>query len=217
MAVFGIPIRPGTRQITVLAIACCALLLGACGDDDSGNASQSTTTGSVNAGSTLPQGSDPVKLDPADFTTKIDNPYWPISKGKRWVYTNPDERIVVTRTSRKKTVAGIKAVVLTDTVTSPDNNDYVEVTEGLVRPGHRRQRLVPRRGHKEYENGKVASTEGSWEHGVDGALCRHHHPRRPQTRARIPAGVLQGRGGGRRQGAEPRRHRKVPFGDFETA
>ncbi len=27
----------------------------------------------------LPQGSEPVKLDPADFTTRIDNPYWPMA------------------------------------------------------------------------------------------------------------------------------------------
>lgn len=32
-------------------------------------------------GSALPQGADPVELDPADFTTEIDNPYWPMSPG----------------------------------------------------------------------------------------------------------------------------------------
>ena len=40
----------------------------------------------------LPQGSEPVNLDPADFTTRIDNPYWPMRVGTRWIYreTAPD-------------------------------------------------------------------------------------------------------------------------------
>ena len=29
----------------------------------------------------LPQGSEPVELDPADFTTEIDNPYFPVTPG----------------------------------------------------------------------------------------------------------------------------------------
>jgi hypothetical protein len=40
----------------------------------------------------LPRGSERVVLDPADFTTRIDNPYWPMRPGTRWVYreTDPD-------------------------------------------------------------------------------------------------------------------------------
>ena len=38
----------------------------------------------------LPQGSEPVTLDPADFTTEIDNPYWPMRPGSRWVYRETD-------------------------------------------------------------------------------------------------------------------------------
>ena len=60
-------------------IVCCALLVGACGDDDSGGGSDGSTTGAADAGSTLPRGSDPVELDPADFTTEVDNRYWPMA------------------------------------------------------------------------------------------------------------------------------------------
>ena len=38
----------------------------------------------------LPQGAETVKLSPADFTTKIDNPYWPMKPGTRWVYRETD-------------------------------------------------------------------------------------------------------------------------------
>ena len=81
------------KRFSIIVAACCLLFVGACGDDDSGNGSTTSTTGgsttgSADTGAALPQGSEPVKLDPADFTTEIDNPYWPISKGKRWVYRN---------------------------------------------------------------------------------------------------------------------------------
>src|SRR5688572_12897239 len=35
-------------------------------------------------GTDLPQGSERVTLGPADFTTRIDNPYWPLAPGSRW-------------------------------------------------------------------------------------------------------------------------------------
>ena len=41
--------------------------------------------------SDLPQGDDPVDLDPADFTTKIDNPYFPLVPGTRTTYREIDE------------------------------------------------------------------------------------------------------------------------------
>jgi hypothetical protein len=33
--------------------------------------------------SSLPQGSEPVCLDPADFTTRIDNRYWPMAPASK--------------------------------------------------------------------------------------------------------------------------------------
>ena len=38
----------------------------------------------------LPQGGEPVTLDPADFSTAIDNPYLPMRPGSRWVYRETD-------------------------------------------------------------------------------------------------------------------------------
>ena len=53
-----------------------ALTIAACGGSDS--PARPATAGSGDRG--LPQGSEPVKLNPADFTTEIDNPYWPMSR-----------------------------------------------------------------------------------------------------------------------------------------
>ena len=52
-----------------------ALALAACGSDDESNGSD--------GGSSLPTGSEPANLDPAEFTTDITNPYWPMSPGSR--------------------------------------------------------------------------------------------------------------------------------------
>ena len=41
----------------------------------------------------LPQGADPVNVNPADFSANIDNRRWPMTVGSRWVYK-------VTETSR---------------------------------------------------------------------------------------------------------------------
>lgn len=50
----------------------------------------------------LPVGAEPVELDPADFTTEIDNPYWPMRPGNRWVYREGYQRVVVTVTGRTR-------------------------------------------------------------------------------------------------------------------
>src|SRR5687767_5691628 len=70
----------------------------------------------------LPQGSDPVGLDPADFSTEIDNPFFPMSPGSSWVYEEKDvdgsrQWVEVTVTGRTKTIMGIEARVVHDVVT----------------------------------------------------------------------------------------------------
>ena len=62
------------RTIGIVGFLLAALAVAACGSDDSGNGG---------GGASLPQGSEPVDLDPADFTTKIDNPYWPMEPGSK--------------------------------------------------------------------------------------------------------------------------------------
>ena len=42
------------------------------------------------AATPLPQGSEPVQLDPAKFSTRIDNPYFPLVPGDRHVYRETD-------------------------------------------------------------------------------------------------------------------------------
>src|SRR3954470_13273151 len=44
------------------------------------------TSGTSSTSSGFPRGSEPVTLDPADFSANVDNSRWPMTVGSRWVY-----------------------------------------------------------------------------------------------------------------------------------
>jgi hypothetical protein len=119
-----------------------------------------------------PQGSEPVTLDPAQFTTRIDNRWWPMTPGSRWVYRETDgqgttQRVEVTVTDRTRTIIGIQARVVHDVVT--EDGQLVEDTLDWYAQDDKGNIWYLGEDTKEYENGKVSSSEGSWEAGVDGA------------------------------------------------
>jgi len=145
--------------IIALTFAAVVAIAAACG----GESTQATE---------LPQGSEAVTLDPNAFTTEIDNPYWPIARGSRWLYRETDDsgakrRVDVVVTNQTKRILGIDAVVVHDKVTESgalveDTYDwYAQDADGNV--------WYLGEDTKEYENGTVATTEGSWQAGVDGA------------------------------------------------
>lgn len=119
-----------------------------------------------------------------EFSTRIDNPYWPMKPGARWVYTEREggdvNRVVVEVTDRTKRVAsGLTARVVHDVVSR--KGEVVEDT--LDWYAQRKDGSVWYLGEdtKEYENGKVSSTEGSWEDGVDGAKRGLMVPAKPKV------------------------------------
>ena len=201
-------------RLTTLALACLVLVLGACGDDDSGNGSQNTTA-AAGGDSSLPQGSDPVNLDSADFTTEIDNPYWPMTPGNRWVSRSSEERIVVEVTDRRKTVTGgIEAVVVRDTVTD-NNGDLVEVTDDWYAQDRDGNIWYLGEDVKDYTGGRVVSTGGSWEHGVDGAVAGIAIPADPQPGVRYRQEYYEGEAEDRAEVLSVDARVIVPAGEFE--
>jgi hypothetical protein len=131
----------------------------------------------------LPQGSEAVSLDPADFTTEITNPYWPMSPGDRWAYRETDgqggeQKVEVTVTDRTKTIAGIEARVVHDVVS--EDGQLVEDTFDWYAQDADGNIWYLGEDTKEFENGKVTTTAGSWEHGVDGAQAGIAVPAAPE-------------------------------------
>lgn len=149
-----------------IAVGCTLVLAVAC--------SSGAEPAIHSSGSGLPQKDEPVDLNPADFSTEIDNTYWPMTPGTRWIYheAGPDGgmlRVVVTVTSQTKKIAnGIMARVVRDTVSTDgavieDTFDwYAQDSEGTI--------WYLGEDTAEFEDGEVTSREGSFEAGVDGAL-----------------------------------------------
>jgi hypothetical protein len=142
--------------MSLTAIAATALLAG-CGGSGS---------------SALPQGADTVELDPADFTSEIDNPWMPLRAGSRWVYRETDgegnaQRVEVTVLDETREVMGIEVRVVHDLVT--EDGEPVEDTFDWYAQDSDGNVWYFGEDTKEFENGKVSTRAGSWEAGVNGA------------------------------------------------
>ena len=193
-----------------------ALTIAACGGSDS--PARPATAGSGDRG--LPQGSEPVKLNPADFTTEIDNPYWPMSPGSRWVYRETDsagvkEKAVVTVTDRVKRIAnGVRARVIRDVVS--ENGTPVEVTDDWYAQDREGNVWYLGEHVTNYEKGKATDHTGSFEAGVDGAQPGIAMPANPEPglsyRQEYYRGEAEDRGAVITVGEE---QVQVPFGYFK--
>ncbi len=166
------------------------------GQPSSADASPSSDKGRSNASddsspsvdstglSELPKGDDPVDLNPADFTTEIVNPYWPLVPGTRWTYREIDEegkklKVVVIVTEKTKKIAnGITARVVRDTVTK--NGELIEDTFDWYAQDSEGNVWYMGENTAEFEGGKLKTKKGSFEAGVDGALPGIIMPADPQ-------------------------------------
>jgi len=161
-------------SIAAIGLLVSALAITACGSDASGDSSQST----------LPQGSESVDLNPADFTTEITNPYWPMAPGNKWVYEggNRDgttERVVVEVTDQTRTIAnGVEARVIRDTVS--ENGQLVEVTDDWYAQDADGNIWYLGEYVTNYQDGVVTDHSGSFEAGVDGAQPGVAMPANPE-------------------------------------
>jgi hypothetical protein len=166
----------------------------------------------------LPRGSEPVNLNPADFTTRIDNPYWPMRKGSRWVYRETDnegakQRVVVTVTRRTKLIAdGVRARVVRDIVT--EKGVPVEVTSDYYAQDRAGNIWYFGEATTEYENGKPSSTAGSFEAGVDGAQPGVIVPAKPRVGLAYREEYYAGHAEDKARIVSLREQAEVPFGHF---
>lgn len=114
----------------------------------------------------------PPQIDPGNFVSVIDNPYFPLEPGTTFIYEGESDgvptRNVTTVTKDTKVILGVTTTVVHDQayedgVLVEDTYDwYAQDVDGNVWYfGEATQELD--------ENGNVISTAGSWEAGVDGA------------------------------------------------
>lgn len=113
-----------------------------------------------------------VNITPADFVEEVDNPYFPLPVGATYVYRSITEeaieRIEVEVLPESRMVMGIRATVVLDRVylggqLVEDTYDrYAQDKDGNV--------WYLGEEVKNYENGQLRDTAGSWEAGIDGAL-----------------------------------------------
>ncbi len=208
---------------TAAALGATAVLtagVAACGGDDTPTVTQATPTASSSVESNLPQGSEPVKLDPAEFTTTIDNPYWPMSPGSKWVYSETDttgtrEKVVVEVTNKTKKIAnGVVARVIRDTVS--ENGTPVEITDDWYAQDSAGNIWYLGEYVTNYQNGKVVDHSGSFEAGVDGAQPGIAMPANPEPglsyRQEYYKGKAEDKGAVITVGQE---QVEVPFGHFD--
>jgi hypothetical protein len=118
-------------------------------------------------------GSEPYKpaIDPANFQSKVDNPYFPLVPGTTLKYQEKGggqmSENEITVTSDTKEIMGVKCVVVHDVVmekgtTKEDTYDwYAQDKQGSV--------WYFGEATKEFKAGGRVSHEGSWEAGVKGA------------------------------------------------
>src|SRR5262245_55892309 len=166
----------------------------------------------------VPRGSERIVLDPADFSTRITNPWWPMSPRARWVYreTNPDgtvQRDVVTVLDRTKRIAnGIRARAVQDVAT--EGGTPVEVTEDWYAQDTCANVWYLGEATTEYENGQPVSTEGSFEAGVDGAQAGVIVPGKPKPGMRFRQEYYRGHAEDRGEIFSLREQVQVPYGFF---
>jgi hypothetical protein len=170
-----------------LALLSATLLLGSavgCGGGD--EASPTMPAASTPASTTsLPVGDQPFEIDPSEFTIDIDNPYWPMKPGSRWIFRETDaegsvSKVVVTVLDETKTIAnGVEARIVHDQVT--ESGEIKEDTFDWYAQDADGNLWYLGEDTTEYENGKPKTKEGSWEAGVDGALAGIIMPADPQV------------------------------------
>jgi hypothetical protein len=126
------------------------------------------------------------EFDPGDFVRRVDNPLFPLPLGTRLVYRGSEdgkpEKVVTDVTRDHKTILGIPVVVVLDRVFL--DGVLIEKTFDWYAQDEDGNVWYFGEDTKEFENGKVVSTAGSFEAGKNGAkagVIMRAHPKLGQV------------------------------------
>ena len=152
---------------------------------------------------------------PANFTTKIDNPYLPMRPGDRWVYREGRQRVVVTVTRRTRVVAGVRTRVVHDVASV--RGRVVEDTYDWFAQDRRGTVWYFGEATKEFTKGEPPDPHGSWEAGVNGARAGIVMPARPRTGMTYRQEYLKGEAEDAAKVLGTNERVSAPFGSFRDA
>lgn len=151
---------------------------------------------------------------PADFTTRIDNPYWPMVPGTRWTYRTGAERDAVTVTNETRLIAnGVTARVVRDTAAK--GGEVVEDTFDFYAQDREGTIWYLGEDTAEFDHGRLTSREGSFEAGVDGARAGVVMPAHPRRGLRYRQELYKGHAEDRAEVLSTHELAETPFGRFK--
>ena len=111
-------------------------------------------------------------INPSDFVGSVTNPFMPLVVGTKYTYQvqtdEGNEVVEITVTPDSIRILGIKCTVVTD-ILKNDKDDIIENTIDWYAQDKNGNVWYFGEDTKEYENGKVVSTAGTWKAGVNGA------------------------------------------------
>ena len=220
------------RTAPVALLTGCALLttagcFGASSQSDSSSGSASASAPSprpaespASSQTHLPQGDDPVSIDPGEFTTQIDNPYWPMKPGTRWTYREVEggsvQKVVVIVTHQTKKLAnGVTARIVRDTVT--EDGELTEDTKDFYAQDQQGTIWYFGEQTAEFENGKLDTREGSFEAGSHGALPGIIMPAQPEPGMEYRQEYYKGQAEDNGAVLSTEEMAQVPYGFFRNA
>ena len=165
------------KSKTFFILTVFALLVGACAPAATDvpaatNASSPTDVAALPTVPALPAGPYTIDVTSADFVAGVDNPYFPLTPGSTKVLEgmteNGLEHIEIKVLLETREVMGIQATIRQDTVYI--DGALVEDTFDWFAQDKAGNVWYLGEDVKNYENGQLTDTSGSWEAGVDGAL-----------------------------------------------
>lgn len=206
----------GRRAVVVAALATLATAC-ASGASDGGGTSPSREPAPAPIAIPPVDGPYDWTIDPATFVDAVDNPYFPLTPGTTLVYEGSSdgehEVVTIEVTDRTKEILGVTCVVVKDTVEAGGElkeltfDWYAQDVDGNV--WYFGERTA------EYEGGKVATREGSWEAGVDGALPGVIMPAEPTVGLAYTQEHFAGEAEDKGMVVAIGERLEVPFGSFE--
>lgn len=191
------------RNALLSSVALACAITAGCSSPDSTQPTSGTADPAVATSQNLDASPTRVRtftlpeFDPADFVERIDNPFFPLRPGTRFVYTGTEDgeslRDLFDVTHEVKTILGVQATVVLDRLYK--QGELVEKTFDYFAQDRKGNVWYLGEETKEFEGGRLVSTAGTWLAGREGAragIAMPAHPKVGQTvQQEFAAGVAE--------------------------